>query len=639
MSNPSIFDLFGEDEFGAMGHTSIASAASTDALTQIAPLYDPLDAALFRDPSNAAPAATAATGQTAATAAASAVLASVATIGNYIAYTSPSSSSGHHFAAGSTVTVNLTGLTIAGELYEARTALAAWASVANIKFVETTGAGQITITDDANNTTYDAYTNTSWSGPTLLSSADVHITQKWYNNNGGAGGTVGIINSYGYQTYLHELGHALGLGHTGPYNGSATYGVDNIYTNDSWQYSVMSYFDQSKFGGASYTYVSSAMQADIYGIQQLYGASTVNNGNTVYGFNATAGAVYNFSLGVKSFTIYDGGGINTLDLSGFTQTQIINLNGGSFSSVGGLVNNISIAAGTIIGTVIGGSGNDTFYAGSGICSLNGGAGLDKAVFNMISTADTIVAYNGVVGVLNQSAHLADSLTSIETLQFTDKSIAASTVQQFNALDYIAGYDDLITAFGTNTTAAFQNYVTTGFFNGRGQGGFDGWQYMASYKDLIVGLTHTEAAAAQHFVSAGFFEGRVRDSFAGDQYLATYDDLITGVAHNDTAAAWHFVNAGFGEGRTADGFDAYRYIASNVDLIKAFSSPNAAAIDAAGAHHFVNAGYFEGRSRGTFNASQYLANYADLRAAFGTNLQAAELHFIQAGYFEGRTDHV
>lgn len=31
------------------------------------------------------------------------------------------------------------------------------------------------------------------------------------------------INSYTFQTYVHEIGHALGLGHPGNYNGAGNY--------------------------------------------------------------------------------------------------------------------------------------------------------------------------------------------------------------------------------------------------------------------------------------------------------------------------------------------------------------------------------------------------------------------------------
>src|SRR4051812_2089454 len=53
---------------------------------------------------------------------------------------------------------------------------------------------------------------------------------------------------YGFSVYLHEIGHALGLSHPGPYNGSATYEADHILTEDNRQYSVMSYFGYNTRG-------------------------------------------------------------------------------------------------------------------------------------------------------------------------------------------------------------------------------------------------------------------------------------------------------------------------------------------------------------------------------------------------------
>ena len=58
------------------------------------------------------------------------------------------------------------------------------------------------------------------------------------------------LGSWTFVAYLHEIGHALGLGHPGPYpndfdNASATYGVENIFLNDSYQVSIMSYFRQT----------------------------------------------------------------------------------------------------------------------------------------------------------------------------------------------------------------------------------------------------------------------------------------------------------------------------------------------------------------------------------------------------------
>jgi serralysin len=111
--------------------------------------------------------------------------------------------------------------------------LNAWHEVANISFTFTSGAANITYNHNGSST---AVTSDTFSG-TSLTSATVDISSNWWPNTN--------IYSYMYQTYIHETGHALGLGHEGPYDGSATYGVNNIYTNDTWQWSVMSYNSQN----------------------------------------------------------------------------------------------------------------------------------------------------------------------------------------------------------------------------------------------------------------------------------------------------------------------------------------------------------------------------------------------------------
>ena len=59
----------------------------------------------------------------------------------------------------------------------------------------------------------------------------------------------------------------------------------------------------------------------------------------------------------------DGSGIDTVDFSGYSANQTINLaeassgsTTGSISSVGGLIGNMTIAVGTVIENAIGGSG-------------------------------------------------------------------------------------------------------------------------------------------------------------------------------------------------------------------------------------------------------------------------------------------
>src|SRR5262245_51175008 len=227
----------------------------------------------------------------------------------------------HHWAV-STISYNVQGLT-ADRAALARVAFQLWSEVANLTFVETTGTGQITLDD----TQAGAFAPSVYGGNGIISSATVNVEPTWY-------GSSSAIDSYTLQTFIHEIGHALGLGHAGPYNGSATYGVDNTYGNDTWQYTLMSYMAESNFGGASYRFTMTPMMADILAIQNLYGAPTTRTGDTVYGFGSTAGSMYDFSTYATepSLTIYDSGGTDKLNASCSIQNVFINLTGGSLNN-------------------------------------------------------------------------------------------------------------------------------------------------------------------------------------------------------------------------------------------------------------------------------------------------------------------
>ena len=226
----------------------------------------------------------------------------------------------HHWFS-NTITYNLGNLT-ASEQALATSALNLWHEVANLTFVLTTGSANINFN---HNGTMTASTGGSWFSNGQMVSATVDISSDWITKDGGANdGRTGIY-SYGFQTYVHELGHALGLGHQGPYNGSATYGTSNVFANDTWQFSIMSYFAQNNFGGGRYDYTITPMMADITAVQSLYGAANTRAGDTVYGFNSNAGPIYDFSLytafGTPACTIYDSGGNDTLDCSGYSMSK------------------------------------------------------------------------------------------------------------------------------------------------------------------------------------------------------------------------------------------------------------------------------------------------------------------------------
>jgi hypothetical protein len=131
------------------------------------------------------------------------------------------------------------------------------------------------------------------------------------------------------------------------------------------------------------------MLMDILAIQSIYGANyQTRNGNTVYGFDASndVRAELDFTLNRRPIVaIWDGGGTDTLNLSGYTMDQQISLVAGSYSSVGGLTANLAIAYGAEIENAIGGRGNDTItgnqlanrlVGGAGHDALDGGAGDD-----------------------------------------------------------------------------------------------------------------------------------------------------------------------------------------------------------------------------------------------------------------------
>ena len=298
---------------------------------------------------------------------------------------------------------------------------------------------------------------------------DVFFNKQFTSGNFSTGLVQNSETGVGDVTVLyHEIFHALGMEHP----------VDNKETlfqesKNSREYTVMADEFSSENGadfnlnGNNYKVASTPMVYDIAPLQYLYGANMKHNsGDTSYSYNPDTPFIE---------AIWDGGGIDTLDFSNFSKTNIISLVDGEYSTIGfdadwSMADNLGIAFDAIIENAIGGSGDDTIKGndssnsiegGSGNDVIDGGKGNDTAVYKGLSSEfiiksnddGTISVQDSTTSELNEGL---DSLTNIEYMKFSDKTISSISLK-YALSETIDISKNILKSYSDDTQSGTQNY--------------------------------------------------------------------------------------------------------------------------------------------------------------------------------------
>lgn len=391
-------------------------------------------------------------------------------VNNTTNYTNPfiqALASDLRFTPGDVITYYLQGTTTGGNPYPTvwmnngggaafEGALAAWAAVTNITFQRVTTAGAADWLEEIYNDSSSSVLGSHYLPNNQGLGGEFNGSHQLYTTANNVAGGISFV------TFLHELGHGLGLDH--PFESEPFPGVspgdpydagDNNFNNGF--YTVMAYADDPWFAvapGYNYGYAKTPMAFDIAAIQAIYGANmTTATGNNVYNLTTVNAS------GTGWTCIWDAGGVDTISGASATTSVTIELRaatllnavgGGGFASrQDGIFGGFSIANGVVIENAIGGNFADILRGNDAANRLDGGG-----------AADTLTGLGGndiLVG--GAGADTMDGGLGINTFLYLaagdSTSAARDTINNF-----VSGSDKLDLTAVSPVSAAFTNVGTT-----------------------------------------------------------------------------------------------------------------------------------------------------------------------------------
>jgi hypothetical protein len=322
-------------------------------------------------------------------------------------------------------------------------------SLIGVTFVEATTPGAADINFGTNN----QYSKSSAGYANVPNGSGDHPVYLFLDNGLGNQNTSMNHGGYGWQTLIHEIGHTLGLKHPGNYNasGGSMPGPFLPSALDNRSYTLMSYnnapgtmkVSKTETSSVSYKYSASTisdntyMMYDIAALQFLYGKGTAQNLDAYQVNSFTA----DWS-GIETLWMPDNG---TIDASNVTNSNIIDLRQGAFSSINVIpksitdsfpsslktaatymgLNNVGLAFGSQVTSAYGGSAADVFYTSTDSdVTIDGGAGNDTVYLAGVA-ADWVQTSNANTYV-NAKLGRNVTLNNVEAIKYYNADTYTTT---------------------------------------------------------------------------------------------------------------------------------------------------------------------------------------------------------------------